>query len=327
MDFKDFPIGTDDQGRRLDKVIRKFLPDLPLSIIYKDLRKGLIKINNSKAKPEQKLQENDVISIAVFLLEQKEPLSKNNHNNLLKINSEDLPQIILQTKDIIVFNKPYNLLVQKTSKNDSALDDMVKACYKNQDSHEDSLSFTPGPLHRLDRHTSGLICFSWSLKGAQWFSENIQTHNIQKKYLGITQGLMTQVQEWKDYIQKDFNQKNTFQTVKINNKNEYNAYTVATPIASGNYKGQPITLVEFDIKTGKTHQIRSQAAYHKLPLLGDTAYGAAKQDIKRQYFLHAYKLILPEDNPLNLPVEIDCPLQKDMKDFVLKTCESKNLGL
>lgn len=324
MDFKDFPIGTDDSGRRLDKVIRKFLPELPLSIIYKDLRKGLIKINNSKGKPEQKLMEQDVINIASFLLNSKATILPEEKTSIKSI---ELPEIIYKTQDIIIFNKPYNLLVQKSSKEDSALDDAVKSFYKTEKKDSESLSFTPGPLHRLDRHTSGLICFSWSLSGAHWFSENIQKHNIQKKYLGITQGILSECQEWKDYIQKDFKQNNSFQTVKINNQHEYNAHTIATPLSYGSYKGIPVTLVEFDIKTGKTHQIRSQSASHNLPLLGDTAYGAKKMDFDRQYFLHAFKLIIPEQNPLNLPNEITCPLLKDMKDFILKTCESDNLRL
>lgn len=315
MDFTTFSTGKNDEGRRLDKVLRRFLPDLPLSAIYKDLRKGLIKVNQIKAKPEQKIQENDKINIALFLLE--EAKNENSSNN-----SQELPEVIFNNEHIIILNKPYNQLVQKTKKDDFSLDELVKNYYKNNNSNDNSLSFTPGPLHRLDRNTTGLICFSWSLQGAQWFSKHIQEHSIQKKYLGIVQGNLKEKQEWKDNIQKDFNSQNAFQTVKVFSSDEYNSYTIATPLKHGIYNDFPITVVEFDIKTGKTHQIRSQSSFHGFPLLGDSAYRGKKQNLTREYFLHAYELYFPKDNPLSLPHKITCPLQKDMEDFILKTCES-----
>ena len=78
MEFKDFTAGPDDKGRRLDKIIRIFLNNTPLTEIYKLLRKGLIKLNHKKAKPEARVEEGDVISIAEFILKiRKEKAGKN----------------------------------------------------------------------------------------------------------------------------------------------------------------------------------------------------------------------------------------------------------
>ena len=76
----------------------------------------------------------------------------------------------------------------------------------------------------------------------------------------------------------------------------------------------------------KTHQIRAQSSFHGYPLLGDTAYKAKKQNMEREYFLHAYELCFPP-NELALPPKITCPLSKDFGDLVLKTCDIKNFSL
>ncbi len=280
------------------------------------MRKGLIKINNAKAKPEQTICENDVIKIASFLIN-----SKDSHQNIQN-KSMELPPVIFQNTDILFLNKPYGVLVQKASKDDLSLDDCVKNYYNSLNQNA-SLSFLPGPLHRLDKNTTGLIAFSWSLNGAHWFSQNIQTHTIKKIYLGIVEGTLKEKEIWQDSISKNYKKENNFQTVSVSSpeNNDINAYTTATPIKYGTYKNTPITLVEFDIKTGKTHQIRSQSSFHGYPLLGDKAYGAKKQNLSREYFLHAHTILLPADNPLSLPEKIECPLLSDMKDFITKTCE------
>lgn len=312
MDFIDFECAQDDNARRIDKIIKKILPETPLSLIYKDFRKGLIKLNNSKVKPETLVATGDIIKIASFLVNEKQESQKI---------TGPLPPLIFENKHLWIFNKPCNMLVQKADKNDISLDDMVKQKFKEEDINH-SLSFTPGPLHRLDRNTSGLICFSHSLEGAHWFSQNIQSHSIGKKYIGIVEGNLQTQEVWKDKISKDYDKEKSFQTVNITSSDdESNAFTIATPMKHGKYKNLDITVVEFEIKTGKTHQIRSQSAYHHFPLLGDTAYNAQKLNLSRPYFLHAYKLNFKADNPLNLPEQILCPLQKDMEDFILKTCE------
>lgn len=320
MDFTEFQIGQNDINRRADKVIKKLLPEENLSGIYKAMRKGLIKINNSKIKPEQLILENDVIKIAEFLLQ------NHNSSSINKKNLLPLPEIILKTNDLLFLNKPYNTLVQKASKTDLSIDDCVKNYYQTTES-ETSLSFSPGPLHRLDRNTTGLIAFSWSLNGAHWFSDAIKNHTVQKLYLGIVEGKLVNEQIWQDSISKDFSTNKKFQTVNIKSDKENNAYTVATPIKYGTYNNLPITLVQFNIKTGKTHQIRSQASHHGFPLLGDTAYGAKKQNLTREYFLHAHILIISKDNPLSLPEKILCPLLPDMEDFISKSCYKVKLSL
>ena len=188
MDFLEFNAGIDDNDRRIDKVLRNFIKDVPLSSIYKYIRKNLIKINNKKTTQDYRVKTGDVISIAAFIIndfsenqsELKNNLQKNEENTFQK----DL-EIVFQNEDILILNKPYDVLVHGS---DNSLDKQVENYYKkiNQNKSK-SLSFTPGPLHRLDRKTTGLLSFSLSLNGARWFSENIKNHTIQKKYVSVVQ--------------------------------------------------------------------------------------------------------------------------------------------
>jgi len=343
MDFLELKTGQDDVSRRLDKVIRIYLPDLSLSEIYKYLRKGLIKINGKKVKSDYKIAENDVINLASFIKDnQNQKQSENRdsekssaanpsaHNKTLPA----LPEIVFKNEHLLILDKPYDMLVHGS---ENSLDKIVEDYY-NKNFQKDSLSFKPGPLHRIDRKTTGLIAFSLSLKGAQWFTENIKNHSIDKRYLGLIQGNLRDTQHWNDYISKDTDDRksgsqnktrdNGFHTVKAssseneNNPDEKQAITTVTPISHGKYKDTEVTFVEFHIKTGRTHQIRAQCALHNHPLLGDTAYGGKKyKEVPQEFYLQAYKLNFPE-NDLDLPefIQIE-PSQAFNK--ILKSCEIK----
>lgn len=335
MEFDNFETGINDIDRRLDKIIRKILPDLPLSQIYKLIRKNLIRINDKKTSQEYKIQEKDIINIASFILSENKKntaVSTNNIQNSSNTISGSLKlDIIFKNQHILIINKPYDISVQGS---DNTLDKIVQSEYRNNLSINDkSLSFTPGPLHRLDRKTTGILCFSQSIQGARWFTENIKNHTIQKKYAGIIQGNLKTAEKWEDFISKTENKNSFFHTVTAkeipaeSESLEKKALTFVTPIAYGNYKNYPVTLALFDIKTGRTHQIRSQSALHNHPLIGDTAYGGIElRNEGRDFFLHAIKLSFPEGNPLELPEEITAPLTESFISFV-KTCGFKDFEL
>lgn len=323
MDFADFPVSTNDLDRRIDKIIRIFMPEASLSLIYKDLRKGLIKVNGKKIKEDYRVQEGDVVNIASFLLESNSTKTEQNQNTNIKL---ELPEIVFQNQHILILNKPYDTLVHGS---DTSLDKAVTAWYKNTTT-DTSLSFTPGPLHRLDRKTTGLITFSLSLNGAHWFSDHIKDHSIQKYYAAIVEGNLTKQEEWNDYIFKDENQKSGFKTVKASSTktedDEKLASTTVTPLASGKYNGKPVTLVQLNIHTGRTHQIRAQSSLHGHPLLGDTAYGGTKlYNQKQDFYLQAYCLEIPE-NPLELPSQIKINLNSNFTS-ILNVCGIRNYGL
>lgn len=349
MNFKHFKAGMDDSGRRLDRVLRRFLSEENLSSIYKSLRKGLIKVDGKKCDGNFRVSEGSDLQIADFLLDQKETIDRSE-----KTKSPLLDDIILFKNDfILILNKPYDIPVQPTSSfKGKSLAETVQEEY--QSSHEmASLSFKTGPLHRLDRKTTGLLAFSQNLQGAQWFSEKIKSHEIQKVYLALLEGNLTENQIWEEKIEKMENGKlkaengkrkaesfsfgkvsgfgdagtfetkslrGAFHTVSVSSDGEGKAaYTEVTPLSHGLFWGKDVTLARVLIKTGRTHQIRAQAGFHDFPLLGDTAYGSGKIDSKKwgqDFFLHASELHFPPDNPLNLPEKISAPLPKAFENIL-----------
>lgn len=317
MDFTDFTAGPDD-SKRLDKVIRKFIPQTSLSSLYKLIRKGLIKVNHKKTTAEYHITPGDVISVASFILSQEE--------------SEDdsapvtLPPVIFKNEHIIIFDKPYDITVQGDKR---SLDRLVQKDFKQKHKNE-SLSFTPGPLHRLDRKTTGLIAFSQSLTGAQWFSENIKNHTIGKKYIAVLQGHLENKEEWKDFITKSKEDSKTFHTVNASqNETEDSklAHTICLPLTYGFFNGSEFTLAQMEIKTGRTHQIRAQSSLHHHPLFGDVAYGGKKLSTEYpDFFLQAYILTFPENNIVNLPQTVQIPYSDALKSF-LKYCDVEYSGI
>jgi 23S rRNA pseudouridine955/2504/2580 synthase len=324
MDFLEFNAGIDDNDRRIDKVLRNFIKDVPLSSIYKYIRKNLIKINNKKTTQDYRVKTGDVISIAAFIINDFSE-NQSESNNLQKNEETTLKkdlEIIFQNEDILILNKPYDVLVHGS---DNSLDKQVENYYKkiNQNKSK-SLSFTPGPLHRLDRKTTGLLSFSLSLNGARWFSENIKNHTIQKKYVSVVQNKLLHQEEWIDYIEKKSDKDNSkFHKVEVSklkeNDEQKKCITKITPVKYGKYKNKDITFVEIEIKTGRMHQIRAQAALHNHPLLGDTAYGGLKlEDFSQDFFLHAKELIFPSENPINLPKTVNATLPQPFLEFTDK---------
>lgn len=317
MDFKTFIIQKDDDGRRLDKIAKSVFPEKGLAEINGIIRKGLVKLNGKKARNDQRVFEGDEFKAAAFLFggetasPEKTPSAAETQNYVPDF------EIVFQNSHLLFINKAYDSTVHGFA---DSIDGKVKKYYAAT-SLSSSLSFKPGPLHRLDKKTTGLLCFSWSLEGARWFSENIKTHSIKKYYLGIVEGKLEKAEKWEDFIEKsEQDDENAFHTVELSSDGK-KALTFAEPLKYGFYKNKEITLVSFCIETGRTHQIRFQSSSKGHPLLGDTAYGGTKIDKKdgftQEFFLHAKKLEIGE-NPLELPNQIICEETRDFKDFVKK---------
>ncbi len=328
MEFKEFTAGTDDNDRRLDRVIRKIAEKENLSGLYKAIRKGLVRVNGKKTEVSGHIFEGDKIKIPEFLLqtkdEDKTSLNNNAQPEKQKINAS--LDVVFQNEDLLVIDKPYDIPVHSAA---NSLEKSVVEFYSNNFPQKKSISFTPGPLHRLDRKTTGLLAFSMSLNGARWFSENIADHSIRKIYTAIVQEKLSGTQEWTDFISKEYSKGNAFQTVKVSAKSRETettenpsgteksllAKTKIIPVRYFEYKKVPCTLVEIEIQTGRTHQIRSQAAFHGFPLLGDTAYGGTEIYAEQDFFLHAKTLIFPENRLPGIPEKLEVKIPFAFEKF------------
>ncbi|MBQ9538038.1 MAG: hypothetical protein IJU95_02105, partial [Treponema sp.] len=196
MEFTAFTSGKDDAGKRLDRVLRALLDGSGINI-FQALRKKLIKVNDSKAEASQRVNEGDCIQIASFLI----PRAEGDISPLPDIpcKGQTLLEVIFRNDDLVFINKPAGISVQPSSAGGENISGIIKREWEAQGSHG-SLSFTPAPLHRLDRYTSGLLAISASAKGADWFSKAMQAHEIKKTYIGICRGKLEKEELWQDRI-------------------------------------------------------------------------------------------------------------------------------
>lgn len=296
---KIFFICEDDSGRRLDRVVRKFLENIPLSGIYSAIRQGKIKINGKKQKGSYLTKKDDEILIDRSLFD---PVQSADDNVLKASNKKKeskpllKPDIILKTDDLLFINKRSGEVIHGEKS-------LCEAVLKYFPPKEKSLSFKAGALHRLDKDTSGILTFSQSLKGAQLFSKALRQDKISKIYLGITEG--------KPSLKEFRNKIDGKECLSLVNVIEFS-------------KQENLSLVLFNLITGRKHQIRIQCAQFGTPLLNDKKHNPKQKKISPAfskmvsgtYFLHAYKLIFKESLLDGLPLEITAPLPDRFKTVI-----------
>jgi len=291
MIFLHFTAGLDDGGRRIDKIVRRFIPKESLSGIYGGFRKGLIKLNGKKVSPDCRVESEDILEIAEVLLKKN---CENEKINTVCDNCKEFAfpfDIVFQNQHILAINKPYDISVHGK---ENSIDNIVKQFYFSRESRNKSLAFVPGPLHRIDRRTTGLLIFSWSMPGAKFVSTMFAEGTVKKSYIALVQGKMSKEMYWQDeIIDKEEIAKTGFKTVEIA-QNKYSdsktSITKAFPLDCGKFNGEYCSLILFEIETGRKHQIRAQLAAIGLHIKGDLKYGAKRSNPDGGICLHAHSL-------------------------------------
>lgn len=350
MEFTVCTAGKDDEGKRLDRVVRAVMDDraAPDTNIFQALRKRLIRLNGSKAEPSARVHEGDTIEIAGFLIAGTAGTEDSRQFRTTPppfppaptetpLPAPDTPrsapsggtrlEVLFQNDDLLFINKPVGISVQPSRGGAESISRIVRAEWEAAGPHG-SLSFIPAPLHRLDRYTSGVLAISRSARGAAWFNRAIQERSIRKLYLGICQGRLIEDELWEDRLTAaDENSSGrgigfyTVQQVEATGDGTGErkasgslARTRVHPVSYGRRGQEELTLVQYELLTGRKHQIRAQSALHGHPLYGDTAYGGHSGG--GRFFLHALRLEFPPDNPCSLPACIEAPLPEEFAKFI-----------
>ncbi|KNF10156.1 23S RNA-specific pseudouridylate synthase [Gottschalkia purinilytica] len=290
--MKEIVIDKNEHNQRIDRFLKKYLSNANKSFIYKMLRKKRIKLNGKKANPEDIVVEGDKINL--YLSEETIDKFKKNEKEIIKNIRLD---IIYEDDNIILINKPKGMLSHSTEKDykeSNIVDQLVGYLYaKGEYVPRLEKTFTPSICNRLDRNTSGLIIGAKNFTSLQLINKSIKEGNIKKYYKCIVKGNMTKNLKLKGYLKK--NEKDN--KVVVTKKSEKDSKEINTDIKVLKTNGE-YTLLEIDLITGRTHQIRAHLSSIGHPIIGDTKYGNVKlnRELKEKYklkdqFLHAYKIV------------------------------------
>lgn len=294
-DMKSFEIKPNDANQRLDKFIRKSLPNLPQTLMYKYIRIKRIKVNRKRAEISTILKVGDIVDMYIndeFFIK---PETRYDFTGASK-NID----IIYEDENIVLLNKKTGLLCHPDDKEyvDTLITRLKRYLYdKGEYKPDDEASFTPALVNRIDRNTGGIVIAAKNAESLRIMNAQMKKRNLRKFYLCVVHGILEREQGLLEgYLTKD--EKKNLVKVSKNHTDGSKEIRTKYKAVSKDFENE-LTLTEVELLTGRTHQIRAHFASIGHPLLGDGKYGTNKLNkdfgYKKQ-FLYSYKLIFNFDD-------------------------------
>ena len=285
--MKEIHIGPNDAGQRLDRFIAKSVPLLPASLAQKYIRIKRIKRNNAKTERDCRLEAGDVLQLYI----NDEFFEKPREDNAYLTVATPKLNIVYEDEQILLVDKRPG---QAVHPHDGAeygrtlIDHIQSYLYqKKQWRPREENSFTPALCNRIDRNTGGIVIAAQTAEALRVMNQKIKDRELDKRYLAIVEGTPKPPKgSLKGYLFKDAKKNRVFvsDTPQPGSKTCQTNYIT---LASKN----GLSLVECELITGRTHQIRAQFAHAGHPLLGDGKYGKLDKRFDRNYqALYSYKL-------------------------------------
>lgn len=288
--MKEIIITENEAQQRLDRFLRKYLPDYVLGDIYKLFRTKKVKVNNKREKENYMLQLNDTLQLYI-----SEPVQTESKEAIAPSKSID---IVYEDENLLLVNKPFGLLTHPDSPGDNdTLIDRALYYISKQEGYTPSPTFTPSTCNRLDRNTGGIVIVAKTYKALKSVNKLIRERGIQKLYLCVVMGVISEAGEVENFLLKD-EASNKVEILEEHEEGAKGVHTKYKPLATND----EFTLMEVELITGRPHQIRAHFGSIGHPIVGDVKYGDKninkiffdKFKLKHQ-FLFAYKLVFKEE--------------------------------
>ncbi|WP_373293539.1 23S rRNA pseudouridine(955/2504/2580) synthase RluC [Pseudomonas matsuisoli] len=290
-------VGPEYAGQRIDNFLRTQLKGAPKTLVYRILRKGEVRVNKGRIKPEYKLQAGDIVRVPpIRLAEEGEPVPVA-RSVLERLEAS----IVYEDKALIVLNKPAGIAVH----GGSGLNFGVIEAFRQLRAECRELEL----VHRLDRDTSGLLMIAKKRSMLRHLHEALRGDGVDKRYFALVRGNWPSSRKQVSAPLQKSNLRSGERMVEVNAEGKEALTTFKVVRRFGEFA----TLVEASPITGRTHQIRVHAKYAGHPIAGDPKYGDDDftKEIRelggKRLFLHSHalKVSLPDGRVLELEAPVD----------------------
>lgn len=288
--MREYLIEKNEAGQTLIKYLSRLLKEAPQSFFYKMLRKKNITLNGKKADGREVINPGDVVKIFV---------SEDTFSKFAGMVYVHYPEpgdfaldVIYEDENIALINKPAGVLSQKSKPDDVSINEYCIAYFIKSNVYNPNVpgAFKPSVCNRLDRNTTGILIVGKTFMGTRALNSALLNRTLHKYYVCPVKGIIEDEIHLKGYLNKN----HVTNKVEINNDNRgFEIETLIKPIRNNG----KFSLIEVELLTGKSHQIRAHLASIGHPLLGDNKYGDIElnKSLKLKYqLLHSYKLVMPD---------------------------------
>ncbi len=302
-------VGERGDGQRLDNFLARILGDVPRSHIFRVIRKGEVRVNGKRAKPEDRLVASDIVRVPPVRTGESAPPRRASAGMVGSVNAA----IVYEDPRLLVLDKPSGLAVHGGSGVSFGVIEALRFARP-----EETLEL----VHRIDRDTSGLLLVARKPAALRTLHALMREGKVEKRYLALVKGKWELGSKRIDVPLRTDIRVGGERTVKAHESGK-EAVSLFKPVQ---FFGKRASLVEVALETGRTHQIRVHAAHAGYPLAGDEKYGDAEFNEKMKgvgltrMFLHAHQLsfVWPDTG---VEFSVSAPLPADLAAVIDKLAD------